>query len=189
MNPYLKALLYAAGLSSFIAVGVVIKGDVYPDTGACTQQLISCPVIMGANSTAIYSAMGITLDAGADPYLSIQARGFTCADGGFVGPQLPTDLTIMDPSLCVNVGTGCTDPTLCVAPADGGFDPVKQVAEACACASSDGGTCTVPDGDGGWAAAPSGITLRQPFSGIGCLPKACTEVAGITSWPKECPSL
>lgn len=189
MNPYLRAAIFTVGLASVITVGVVIKDNVYPDTSTCTPQLISCPAIIGSNAMATYAAMGIPLDAGTDPYLAIQARGFTCADGGFVGPQLPQDLSIMDPSLCVNVGTGCTDPLLCVAAADGGFDPVKQVAEGCACVASDGGTCTVPDGDGGWAGAPVGITLRQPFSGMGCVPKACVEVAGKTSWPPECPSL
>ena len=49
------------------------------------------------------------------------------------------------------------------------------------CACSTGPTCLAADG----GAVPTGITLQPGWSGA-CLPKACVEMAGLSSWPAQC---
>lgn len=59
----------------------------------------------------------------------------------------------------------------------------------CACHGSTACFYVLPDG--GTAEAPYGLTLGPdypPFEHFqGCTPKACVELAGFSSWPKDCP--
>jgi hypothetical protein len=63
---------------------------------------------------------------------------------------------------------------------------------ACACRKAKG-ECQYVTDDGGLMQAPFGQTLGPgypPFEswvGAGCVPKACVELAGSTSWPAQCP--
>lgn len=52
----------------------------------------------------------------------------------------------------------------------------------CAC-RTQGASCFLPDA----GLAPYGKTLQPGWSGDGCKRKACIELLGSTSWPKECP--
>lgn len=71
---------------------------------------------------------------------------------------------------------------------DGG---VEFVAQACACRKPKG-DCWVMT-DAGMEKAPFGKTLGpgyppfDVFAGDGCVPKACVEFFGSSSWPAECP--
>lgn len=72
---------------------------------------------------------------------------------------------------------------------DGG---VAFLSPACACRRATG-TCQYRNDAGTLVTAPLGRTLGPgypPFevwSGAGCQPKACVELAGETSWPSACP--
>lgn len=73
---------------------------------------------------------------------------------------------------------------------DGGTPVTAPFLLQCGCRASS--PCIVQQADGGWIAAPQGETLGpgnryETFNGAGCQRKPCTEVAGVSSWPQECP--
>lgn len=84
---------------------------------------------------------------------------------------------------------GCGDSTLCQAGVNDG-DGVDDAFD-CACAPVDGGICTVTLPDGGTAQAPIGTTVGVGYqltapTGAGCIPKACSELFGVSSMPDGC---
>lgn len=64
----------------------------------------------------------------------------------------------------------------------------RNVPQECACRGSSG-DCKVSDPKGIPADAPLGVTLgpESAWAGPGCIPKACVEMAGASSWPSACP--
>ena len=72
---------------------------------------------------------------------------------------------------------------------DGGpmfYAALASSAGPCACSSGSG--CSALGDDGGWAPAPTGLTLQPgAFTGAGCLLKTCVELSGIPSMPPGCP--
>lgn len=71
-----------------------------------------------------------------------------------------------------------------------GDDKVALEEQPCACRKATG-KCLVLT-DGGAVDAPKGLTLGpgyefETWTGDGCQPKACTELAGVSSWPTNCP--
>lgn len=71
---------------------------------------------------------------------------------------------------------------------DAGTFRVEKVEHPCACSS--GSDCESLQRDGGWARAPTGVTLGPGrWRNAGCFRKACVELwrSDVTSWPKECP--
>lgn len=69
---------------------------------------------------------------------------------------------------------------------------VTYLPHVCAC-RGESGQCLYTNSSGVQLPAPFGRTLGpgyppyESFSGAGCVLKACSEVAGETSWPAACP--
>jgi hypothetical protein len=53
------------------------------------------------------------------------------------------------------------------------------------CACSTGSDCFLAGPE--QEPAPLGVTLQPGWTGAGCKPKTCVELAGSSSWPEECP--
>lgn len=150
----------------------------------CVNQTYTCTAYTPPGS--IYAP-----DAGHPPYVPLIMAGQKCpvGDGGVTIPVIPTPSpeVIVDPAFCVE--TIGPDAGAHIEPSEVpiGLDALGIDAFGCACRV--GQDCRVKLADGGTALAPFGETL--PFKGsVGtqCFGKVCVEVAGITSWPSECPT-
>jgi hypothetical protein len=69
--------------------------------------------------------------------------------------------------------------------APSGAPPPTELPFLCACRKK-GGTCNISLPDGGIIAAPYGQTLQPGWYGSGCVPKACVEMFGTSSWNPSC---
>lgn len=129
-------------------------------------------------------------------YRRVEVAAETCTqqkvlrDGGVAATA--TDTRIIRPRANVEIVPGSCVPAA-VAPgpraADGG---VAFLAQACACRRATG-TCQYRNDAGTLVTAPLGRTLGpgyppfESWAGAGCQNKACTELAGESSWPSTCP--
>lgn len=128
-------------------------------------------------------------DGGRRPrYATIRTGAYVCErDGG--NPALiyrfPRCFEPISEDYC-EVLSACDDAQACGEDEDG---PKWRPAQApCAC-RIPGQMCRSPNPDGGLGIPMQlGVTYRPPWTGPGCQPKACVEVAGEQgqSWPDEC---
>jgi hypothetical protein len=177
LNSKLLALLTVVGTIGSIAIYSVLPGttrqDIIDNATGCNVIVASCEGQLpdGSYDVRKFRALLCRNDAGTPV-------------GVVLPPHLASNLNIFNPNNCHRVGAGCTDPTICT-PDDGGTVP--EVPDAPACACSSGANCSAPLDDGGTGPAPLGVTLQPGWSGTGCVPKVCTELAGFSSWPPTCP--
>ena len=187
MTPKLRALLAVVG---FVAAGGTIGVLLEPrattapvemaDAGLTEGTLVPlrCRVRLAAEALADIQ------DAGDDGFLTgrygtilTRGRRFDLPDGGFVivKPDPTTKLEHYGPDACEVLE-------------DAGVPlRTRAVRQACACRRASG-ICRVPNPDGGTdIAAPFAETLQPGWSGLGCQPKPCVEIAGESSWPDNCP--
>ncbi|MFN7130708.1 MAG: hypothetical protein ACK4N5_01415 [Myxococcales bacterium] len=133
-------------------------------------------------SAAAFGALGMRLPDGgviADTYAVARVCVVAAEDAVEPGPPLPAGIDVVDVAEPQPCAPGA--PALEVWRADHPAAPWD-------CACSTGAGCWTPAADGGTAAAPLGVTLPPgTFTGDGCRPKPCVELAGASSWPAACP--
>ena len=141
----------------------------------CTTQQYACPGYTPPGS--------VFRPEDGPPYAPLVVVGLKCLnDAGVPYRALPTLNTerYVDPMLCTEFG----DAGLFAEPL---ADPVGTTTPGCACKT--GRDCFVRLEDGGFGPAPWAETLPyQGFTGSNCFPKVCGEIAGLSSWPSECPN-
>lgn len=173
MNSKLRSMIAYAGLiilsgTSFVVYralpGVTQADLVDAGIGSCLQGEALCQVRY--------------LDGGYD---RLRVRGDACEepDGSYAvipGPDVMTDVELVR----THDGAPCeraTGPNKLKAQ-----DKRLKEPDKCACAPIDGGICTLTDGG-----HPGNNTLYPgQFTGSGCVPKSCGEMAGQSSWPEAC---
>lgn len=181
MNAKLKALLVAAPVA-------VVAGIAYYIPKASTSQVEL--VDGGVRADCAVRTVACTFlsdpgDGGAPEYDEREFKLAHCpnADGGRPERIVPRwfaradDFGVHDlEHQCRLVGSG------------GSFDsaPAAKRPGSCACWSPKAGACTY---SGPLANPGPGHNEFEPgsWSGPGCVPKPCGEVAGRRNWPKECP--
>lgn len=150
----------------------------------CVNQTYTCTAYTPPGSTFAPD--------GGPPYVPLIIAGQKCpvGDAGVTIPVIPNvnPEVVVDPAFCVET-TG-PDAGAHIEPSEIpiGLDGLGRDAFGCAC--KIGPDCRLKLADGGTGAnAPWGETL--PFQGsVGtqCFGKVCVEIAGISSWPDECPT-
>jgi|GEM_PF-4269649 len=142
-----------------------IAGD--PGAGA------KCLFTTALASPQALALFGLSADGG-HQYVYARVCGQP-SDGGM--PSLPAGIEALD--------FGQTEEDY-----DGGpiFSAVLPGRDEWPCACSTGALCNMLDNNGVWRSATPGITLEAgKWSGSGCYPKSCVELAGVSSWPSACP--
>lgn len=147
-------------------------------TDTCTSKRYTCTAYTSPPSR-------FKPDAGNPPYVPLIVLGQRCtaSDGGTykVLPPL-TNETIVDQNFCVENNPQAGDEEALPQ-----AEPIGTDNHGCACKRER--FCNSILADGGTPTAPWGVTLPyQGFSGADCFPKVCVEIAGISSWPSECPT-
>ncbi len=172
MPTNLRNMLVALGVIAVVGISISLY---VPDVGVTKQMLLD-----GADGGCVRKDVRIVLsgdefcDGGGYCRKRIDVARCSEADGGFsviiprkyFGGFLPGAEFVSAPSTS----------TL---PADGEAD------DAFDCACPKDSTCRYSDGG---SAFPNGHNrlLAGTFSGAGCLPMPCTEVAGKSAMPREC---
>lgn len=124
-------------------------------------------------------------------YATVRMGAYSCERDGGAATALvfrpPRCFEFVSEDLCrVLEPDSCSDPQAC---GDDGQGPRWRAVQApCAC-RIPGQMCRFPNPDGGLGLPMElGATYRPPWTGPGCQPKACVELAGEQgqSWPDEC---
>jgi hypothetical protein len=186
VGPLRVVLFVAAGIGAALGIAYVATRDIIPgriiddveSQALCVNQIYGC---------SGYTPPGSPLrpDAGHPPYAPLIVAGQKCrnTDGGTyrVLPKLDIDVYV-DPMLCVET-TILADGGVVPGPQS---SPIGVAPHECACKAARFCSLTLPDG--GTRSAPWGETLPyQGWTGADCFRKSCGEIAGISSWPPECP--
>lgn len=177
----MNKIILATG-SAILVAGIVLRivfGQDAPQ--GATKELVTITAYMPDTAKAEYTKEGTSFSS-QTKYVTFKSNAWFDARGNVLGlPKMPDGMVV----LSVTRGSGgCADPAACATGAK--YAPAVETDFPCACNS--GSNCTVLDGSGKSVAAPLGITMNAgTFSGAGCIPKACIEVTGTTSWPKTCP--
>lgn len=180
-----------------LAVAAVAVVALLPDE-ASTAAAAPAPVFREACAAGPAMVCDAFQLGGAGPgrYRRVEVASTSCArfmehpDGGSEGMGLETKP--LRPRADVEIVEGsCLPAAQVVGPRvlDAG---IPFLAQACACRRA-AGTCQFRGADGGLADVPRGQTAGpgyppyEAWSGAGCAPKSCVELAGNSSWPSVCP--
>jgi hypothetical protein len=197
IDPALKLVLWA--LAAGLAILLLSVAFAHPGTEPCPvpdagdptpEQQARC--VNQTYTCTAYTPPGSSFAPdGGPPYVPLIMAGQRCpvGDAGFTIPVIPTvsPEVVVDPAFCTETigpdGGAHLDPSSTPL----GVDPLGVDAFGCAC--KIGPDCRLKAADGGTALAPWGETLPfQSSVGLQCVGKVCVEVAGISSWPEECPT-
>jgi hypothetical protein len=141
-----------------------------PDGSVCVE-------LDGLSSPQARALFGLNPDGG-QQYARIRMGAYLADDDAGM-PELPPGMLALEGSEVVLDGGVCPYRFEAWLPATDAPFP---------CACSTGSNCQSLASDGGWATAPTGVTLPEGrWKGAGCFPKVCTELLGSTSWPGVCP--
>lgn len=148
-----------------------------------------------ADATVVCDAADTSAAKGAGQYRRVEVAAQGCAvvkiwaDGGVEGMGVVT--RPIKPKAHVEVVQGSCVSAASVKSARSKDGGVSYLSQACACRKATG-SCQYST-DAGLVDAPMGRTLGPDYppygnwSGAGCQPKACVELAGSSSWPANCP--
>lgn len=190
----MKTSSLVAGLGA-LAVAAVSVVALLPDNVAADIVAPKSRETCAAGPSLVCDAFQLG-GTGPGRYRRVEVASRTCArfaeypDGGT--EAMGTETTPTRPRADVEIVEGSCAPAAQVVGArvlDGG---VPFLAQACACKRATG-TCEYRGADGGMVPAPVGKTLGpgyppyEAWSGAGCVPKSCVELAGSSSWPSTCP--
>lgn len=126
-------------------------------------------------------------------YLTARIGAYLCdKDAGDTRASLifrwPACFRPLSEDFCRVINPDACDDSQACGDDDAGSPNWRAWQQPCAC-RTPGTICAVPNPDGGTAInGKLGVTLPPPWGGAGCVPKACSELAGEwrQSWPDEC---
>ena len=157
--------------------GNVIEGELQPDGKTrCVKRNFNC--------TAFTPPSSQFRPDGGPPYVNLVLTGQECLadDGGtyFNVPE-PQNELVFEPMLCQVKEGVATGPVQ--------NEAIGTEPERCACRGGPACFDVLLDGGQGEPLPYGETVFPGRFTGSDCVPKACGEIAGISSWPDECPTL